>query len=84
MGRNRKELEQGIHRFTMPNNLVADTGRAKPVDGPTEGDPRTTYAVPLYEGETLIDYQQHRVADARELDEAVRWVSSTKDDPKKP
>lgn len=73
----RKELEQGTHRYTMPNNLVADTGLAKAVDGPTEDDPNTTFAVPLYEGESLIDYQQHRVADQRELEETVRWISET-------
>jgi hypothetical protein len=72
----RKELEAGTHRYTMPNGLTADTSRAQPVDGPSEDDPRTTFAVPLYQGESLIDYQQHRVFDSRELEETVSWVSS--------
>jgi len=73
----RKEFETGAHRYEMPNHLVADVDRATVVDGPTDDDPNTTFAVPLYEGETLVDYQQHRVADRRELDETVRWVSET-------
>ena len=77
MPRNRKDLEQGTHRYTMPNNLIADVDHAKVVDGPTDDDPNTTFAVPLYEDETLVDYQQHRVADRRELDETVRWISDT-------
>jgi hypothetical protein len=84
MARNRKDLEAGTHRYTMPSGLTADTTRARAVDGPADDDPRVTYAVPLFSGETLVDYQQHRASDLNELEETVRWVASTKDDPKSP
>lgn len=59
----RHELESGMKKYTTPSGLIADPSGARAVDSPTEKDPRTTFAVPLYSGETLVDFVQHRMED---------------------
>lgn len=57
--------------FETPNGLMARMAGTKIVDGPTDDDPRTTYAVPLYSDDTLVDYQQHRAEDEASLLETM-------------